>query len=114
MPAQQRRVMSSQTVNGSTEVNLDLALDLLEYRDAWFVVRVEGAGEGDSIVLQVKHAATNEEEAYVDFEEPIEVALDATGIQWFHVSSLLRWVYWFVSGTFTADATVTIDVIARP
>lgn len=113
MPVYQRRVLFSIPVGGGTSVNLTDAIDVGDYREVHFSFLVESAGEGADIALTVKHAATNEEAFYVDFEAPVSVPLDATGISWFHATTFQRWIYWFVSGTFSADATVTFDIIAK-
>lgn len=108
-----RRLLHSATLSPGAEADLSQALDLGSFRELHLVMTVEGAGEGEEPKLIVQHAAVNEPEHYLDFETAAEVDLTVTGRAWFHAGSFTRWVCCFVSGTLSADATVTIDVVAK-
>lgn len=108
-----RRLLRSATLTAGAEADLSQALDLGSFRELHLVISVEGAGEGEDAKLVVRHAAVNDAEHYLDFETPAEVDLTTTGRAWFHTSAFTRWVCCFVSGTLTADATVTVDVVAK-
>lgn len=109
-----RRLLDGATLAPGDAPDLAGALDLGEYREVHLVLTVDSAGEGDAPTLVVQHAAVNEEGAYVDFETRAETALNATGTAWFHAGTFTRWVMWFVSGTLSAEARVTVDLIAKP
>lgn len=49
----------------------------------------------------------------MDFDTPAEIDLSREAMVWFHVDAFLRYVGWFVSGTLTGAAVVTIDVIGK-
>ena len=114
MPILYRRPLSAATLSAGAEVDLSQALDLADYREVHVVLTVDQAGDGETPVLVVRHAAVNEAGAYVDFDTPAQRTLSSTGTSWFHADSFTRWVMWFVSGTLNADAVVTVDVIAKP
>ena len=109
-----RRLLDGATLAAGDASDLSSALDLGEYREVHLVLTVDSAGDGDAPVLVVQHAAVNQAGAYMDFETRAELSLSATGTAWFHAATFTRWVMWFVSGTLSADATVTVDLIAKP
>lgn len=109
-----RRLLDSVTLSPGAEVDLSQALDLGDYRELHLVLTVQSAGEGDAAKLVVRHAAVNESGSYLDFETSAEIALTATGTAWFHADTFTRWVCWFVTGTLSADAVVTLDLVAKP
>lgn len=108
-----RRMLHSAVLSPGAEADLSQAMDLGAFRELHLVVMVEGAGEGSGAKLVVQHAAVNDADHYLDFETAAEVDLTATGRTWFHTGAFTRWVCCFVSGTLTADATVTVDVVAK-
>lgn len=108
-----RRLLDYVLVTTGDSIDLAEALDLGEYRELHLVINVVQEGEGEAPKLLVKHAPTNAEGAFLDFATPVEVDLTSAGAVWFEVPSFTRWLGWFTSGTFTSDAMVTLDVIAK-
>lgn len=108
-----RRILVRASVSTDDALDLSGALDLGELRELHVVVTVDEAGTGETARLSVKHAPVNEEAAYLDFETPAEVDLTSTGTTWVQVSSFTRWVHWFLSGTLSENAVVTLDVMAK-
>lgn len=112
---QQIRLLSNATLSAGAAPDLPMdgrdfaAADRLD-----IVIRVLTAGTGDgAVTLKIMHAPENDADVYLDFATAVEVSLTETGLYWFHVDSFTRWVAWFVSGTLTSDAVVTVDVIGR-
>ena len=114
MPMLYRRLLDEATLSADTAPDLSAALDLGDYREIHLVLTVTSAGDGDAAKLVVRHAAVNDEAAYLDFETPVSVSLGTTGSTWFHVDTFTRWVSWFVSGTLSREAVVTLDLVAKP
>lgn len=109
------RLLSSVTL--SDGASPDLSADVLDAGEATsldVVITVVEAGDAESdAILALKHAAVNEEGAYLDFDTPVEVSVNVAGRSWFHVSQLTRWVTWSLSGARTGGAVVTVDIIVR-
>lgn len=108
-----RRTLQSASVGTDGSPDPSAAQDFGEYLELHVVLTVVQAGEGEGATLSVKHAPVNEEDAYLDFETPVEVDLTQVGTTWFQVASFTRWVCWFISGTVTSDAVVTLDLVAK-
>lgn len=113
MALQYCRILSSTTLSPGDASDVSLALDEGEYRELHVVLTVSSAGQGDTPKLVLRHAAVNDKDHYLDFETPVEISLTETGTAWFHVDTFTRWVCWFVSGTLTEPAVVTIDLIGK-
>ena len=113
MQLQYCRILSDTTLSPGEASDILLALDEGERSELHFVLTVSSAGQGDAPKLVVRHAAVNDKDHYLDFETPVEISLSSTGTAWFHVNTFTRWVCWFVSGTLTEPAVVTIDLIGK-
>ena len=113
MPMLYRRLLDRATLSPGATAALSQALDLGEVTALHFVLTVHEAGDGDAPILVVKHAAVNEEDAYLAFDTPAERALSSAGATWVASTSFTRWVCWFVSGTLATDATVSLDLVAK-
>lgn len=108
-----RKILDRVTLSPGTASDLSGALDLGEFGQVHFVLTVHSAGDGDAPKLCVKHAAVNEEGAYVDFAVACETTLASTGTSWFQVDAFTRYVCWFISGTLNSEATVSLDLVAK-
>ena len=111
-----RRLLESATLSADSALDLESALDLGHFRELHIVLTVNQAAEvaeGTTAKLVLRHAAVNGVDQYVDFDTPAEIDLSREATVWFHVDSFLRYVGWFVSGTLTGAAVVTIDVIGK-
>lgn len=107
------RLLDSTTINDGDAMDLTQALDLANFRELEIVVRVLQAGEGDAPKLVVEHSASNEEDGYLSFSDPVEVDLSTTGNTWFHQGAFTRWIAWRTSGTLSASAVVTLELVAK-
>ena len=107
------RVLAIVTLQSGDVMDLSLAVDIGEHNKLDVVVHVSTPGEGESPILHLEHAASNEEGAYVPFETPMEVDLSTEGRSWFHADRFTRWLTWRLSGTLTSGAVVTLDLVAR-
>jgi len=107
------RPLSSVTLSPGVAIDLASALDLGDSAELQIVLTVTQAGDGDTPVLVVKHAAVNEASAYFDFDTPVKISLSSPGTAWFKVDSFTRWICWFVSGSLNSGAVATIDIIAK-
>ena len=107
------RVMNERTLTSGDEMSLDEAQDLAPFDTLDLVIHVLSAAEGDAPSLTLKHAAFNEDGRYLDFAAAVTVDLSATGSHWFRIDAFTRYLGWFLSGTLTGDAVVTLDVVAR-
>ena len=113
MPASYLVVLSSTTLSDGDVMDPATALDLACYRTLDLVVRVEEAGSGDAPKLVVEHSASNAADTWLGFTEPVEVDLTATGIAWSRQEAFTRWVGWRISGSLSASAVVTLEIVAR-
>lgn len=114
MPMLYRRLLDGATLSAESAPDLSSALDLGDYREIHLVLTVSSPSDGDAAKLVVRHAAVNEASAYLDFATPAEIALSTSGSAWFHVDTFTRWVSWFITAAPSAEAVVTLDLVAKP
>lgn len=107
------KILDHEEIPAGASGSLGGALDLLGYQFLSLHPTVHVAGDGEAPTLVLKHAAVDEEDAYVDFETRAETALTNTGAAWHHADSFGRYVRPFVEGTLSTGATVSLDVIAK-
>lgn len=107
------RLLDNATLVAGDKMDLSGALDLGDSRELEVVVTVITAASGVNPILELRHAACNSEDAYLDFETRVQVDLSATGKSWFHVSHFTRWIAWFLAGTLESSAVVTIDLVGK-
>lgn len=107
------RILDNVKLNSGDKVDLSSLLDLAQSSRLDFIVTVHTAGTGTNPVLQLKHAATADLDAFVNFEKAIEQNLTATAVTWYHIEAFTRFIGWFVDGTITDLPVVSVDVIAR-
>ena len=108
-----RRVLDNQSINSTDPIDLTQAFDVSVFRELHFILTVVSAGEGENAKIEVKHAHINEEKAYRSFATPVEADLTTTSDAWFAITSFTRFVYWFVTGTLSADAVIILDLVAK-
>lgn len=107
------RVLDASTLSDGDGAEPTHAVDLGEYRELHIFVRVTEAGTGESPTLVVEHSSRGETDTYVPFETPVSVDLTTTGNTWVQVSGFLRYVAWRLTGTLSASAVVTLDIVAK-
>ena len=108
------RVLEAATLSDGEAAEPTGALDLSEHRELHVYIRVSEAGAGDSPLLILEHSSSGEVDGYVAFATPVQVDLTAMGSAWFHVPAFMRWVAWRLSGSLSASAVVTLDIVAKP
>ena len=74
----------------------------------------EAAEPTGALDLSLERSSSGEVDGYVAFATPVQVDLTATGSAWFHVPAFMRWVAWRLSGSLSASAVVTLDIVAKP
>lgn len=107
------RILEGRVINPGDVMSLEEAQDFGTYRTLDLVIHVLTVAEGDAPRLVLKHAAFNEEGRYLAFEVAVDVDLTTAGSTWFRVEAFTRYVGWFLTGTLTSSAEVTVDVIGR-
>lgn len=107
------KILDKVTLTRDSAADLSGALDLGGYTELHVVFTVHSTTDGESPKVCLRHALVNEEGCYVDFASACEVALTAAGVSWIPVSTFTRYVCWFLSGTLSGEAVVSLDVIAK-
>lgn len=113
MPTLSRRLLDQTALSTGDTMDLAEALDLGDVQTLDLVIVVSEAGAGEAPTLVFEHAPVNEEDAFFGFDPSATVDLTAGGRTWHHITALTRFLRWTTTGTLSASATVTVDVVAR-
>lgn len=112
MPTNTLHILEDRTLQTGDAMNDDDALDLALYNTLDLVIHVLTAAEGDAPTLTLKHVAFNVFGRFLAFTPKVSVDLSAVGSHWFRIDAFTRYVGWFLSGTLTTDAVVTVELVA--
>ncbi len=104
MPTNTLHILEDRTLQTGDAMNDDNTLDT--------VFHVLTAAEGDAPTLTLKHVAFNVFGRFLAFTPEVSVDLSAVGSPWFRIDAFTRYVGWFLSGTLTTDAVVTVELVA--
>lgn len=107
------RLLDHRSLSEGDTMSSESAADLSEGHTLEVVVTVHSAGEGDSPTLCLRHAPDSADESWLEFPEPMRISPSRPGRYWLHASRYTRYVGWALNGTLTADAEVTVDLIAK-
>ena len=113
MPTLTRRILDHYTLTAGASMDLADAIDAGECTVLELVATVHTATTGAAPLFVVEHAAVNEEDAYMPFEEPFTVDLTTTGQTWRHIEAHTRFLLWSVSGTLDGEVELTLDLVGK-
>lgn len=113
MPMLNTRMLNRHTLSAGDTMALSAALDVGDFTSLDVVITVDEAGAGDAPLLELQHAACNEDDGYLSCNPSQTVDLSVAGKTWIHLDQFTRFLRWSLSGALESSATVTIDVVAR-
>lgn len=113
------RILDNATLSAGS--SLSAVVDLGEYLSLDVVGRVAQAGTADATddgaagtaTLVVEHAPVDEDAAYLALPQPAEIDLTTAGNTWVHADHYTRYVRVTLTGRLSADAVVTLDLVAK-
>lgn len=112
-----KRMLDQTELRSGDQMDASAAADLSEAHELEILVMVHTAAEavegGESPQILVKHASMRDEQYYIDFPTPVAVDLTQVGPTWVHVPYFLRYVGWFLSGSFEGAPVVSIEVMSK-
>ena len=107
------RVLDRATLREGDTLSLDQAPDLGDYGELHLILTIHQGTEGDAPALIFRHAPVAEDDAWLDFPEPIRVSLLRTDRLWFSPARHTRYLGWSPAGHLDGEVIVTLDVVAR-